>query len=135
MASENRFVESVAGVLEAEVTLETPFRQTPGWSSLKAFGLLVLMENDWKAPITAARLGELSTVRDLYREAFLACVAETLKVDRAALSGATAYKSIPEWDSVNHLRLVQAAEKRFGTSYPIERVPFILRVEDFMDVI
>ena len=133
MASENRFVESVAGVLEAEVALETPFRQTPGWSSLKAFGLLVLMENDWKAPITAARLGELSTVRDLYREAFLAFAAKLFGVGRETLTGETAYESIPQWDSVNHLRLVMEAEKRFGTSYPLETVPSLKTIEDFVN--
>jgi len=129
----NKFLKSVADVLEVEsVALDDEFRNLDGWCSLEGFGLLVTLENDWRAPTTIDRFLELKTVRDLYREAFVAFAAEVLKVGRATLSGATAYGSIPEWDSVAHLRLVMEAEKRFGTYYPLETVPSLKTLDDFL---
>ena len=132
MASD-RFLQAVASVLEVdEINPATRFRETPDWSSLKAFGLLVLMENDFNAPISIERLKEFLTVRDLELEAFLAFAADILKVPRASLSGDTTYGSLVEWDSVNHLRLCMEAEKRFGFSYPIERIPSLKKLTDFL---
>lgn len=129
----NRFVSAVASVLEVEsIGLDDDFRQVPGWCSLQGFGLLVLLENDWGAPTTIERFLELKSVRDLYREAFLAFAARILKVDRASLSGTTEYQSIPEWDSVNHLKLVMEAEAVFGVSYPLECIPFLKTLDDFL---
>ena len=129
----NKFLKTVADVLEVEsVSLDTPFRETEGWCSLKAFGLLVMLENDWGAPTSIDRFLELKTVRDLCREAFIAFAAGVLKVSRDKLSGSTAMGSLPEWDSVNHLRLVMEAEPRFGVAYPLERVPELKTIDDFV---
>lgn len=129
----NKFLKTVADVLEVEsVSLDTPFRETEGWCSLKAFGLLVMLENDWGAPTSIDRFLELKTMRDLCREAFIAFAAGVLKVSRDKLSGSTAMGSLPEWDSVNHLRLVMEAEPRFGVAYPLERVPELKTIDDFI---
>lgn len=129
----NKFLSSVASVLEVEsIGLDDDFRAVPGWCSLQGFGLLVLLENDWGAPTTIDRFLELKTVKDLYREAFLAFAAKVLKVDRSRISGSTEYDSIPEWDSVNHLKLVMESEVRFGVSYPFERIPFLKTLDDFL---
>ncbi|MBO7683553.1 MAG: acyl carrier protein [Kiritimatiellae bacterium] len=129
----NAFYDSVAQVLEVdEVGFDTEFRKAPGWCSLQAFGLLVLMENDWKAPMDLARLRGMRTVGDLYGEAFAAFAASLLGVPRAALSPDAAYGSVPEWDSVNHLRLVMEAEKRFGVHYPLETIPGLRTLRDFL---
>lgn len=129
----NKFLTSVASVLEVEsIGLDDDFRAVPGWCSLQGFGLLVLLENDWGAPTTIDRFLELKTVKDLYREAFLAFAAKVFKVDRSRISGATEYDSIPEWDSVNHLKLVMESEARFGVSYPFERIPFLKTLDDFL---
>lgn len=129
----SKFVSDVASVLEVEeIGLDDDFRSVPGWCSLQGFGLLVLLENDYGAPTAIDRFLELKTVRDLYREAFLAHAAKVFKVDRKSLSGETAYGSIPEWDSVNHLKLVMETEARFGVSYPMERIPFMKTLNDFL---
>lgn len=129
----NRFYDSVARVLEVEeVGFDTRFRDMPGWCSLHGFGLLVLMENDWHSPLTISQLQKMSTVGELYAEAFLAFAASCLKVDRASLSLGTSYESIPQWDSVAHLRLVMEAEKLFGTSYSLERIPLLKTLQDFL---
>lgn len=129
----NKFVESVASVLEvAEIGLDDDFRSVPGWCSLQGFGLLVLLENDWQAPTRLDHFLELKTVRDLCREAFLAFAARVFKVPREALTGATAYGELPEWDSVNHLKLVMETEARFGVSYPLELIPSLKTLEDFI---
>lgn len=129
----NLFYDSVAQVLEVdEVGFDTKFREVPGWSSLQGFGLLVLMENDWAAPITIPRLQGMNAVGELYTEAFLAFAAKVFGVDRTALSPDTEYGSIPQWDSVAHLRLVMEAEKRFGTSYALEEIPSMKTLRDFV---
>ena len=63
------FLEQVAEVLEVDsVGLEDDFRAVEAWCSLKAFGLLVLLENDWGTPISTERFAELKSVGDLWRE-------------------------------------------------------------------
>ncbi len=129
----NAFVRAVAAVLEVEsLTLDDDFRAAPGWCSLQAFGLLVLLENDFGACVTIDQFQNLKTVRDLFREAFLAFASRVLGVARESLSGATAYGSIPEWDSVAHLRLAMEAEKAFEVYYPIERIPTLKTLDDFL---
>lgn len=129
----NKFVEAVAGILEVDaLDLDTRFRETEGWCSLKAFGILVMLENDWGAPTDIAKFMTLETVRDIWREAFVAFAAGVLKVPRERLSGDSACGSMPEWDSVNHLRLVMEAEPRFGVHYPLERIPSLKKIDDFL---
>lgn len=129
----NLFTQAVAEVLETDsVALDDDFRAFGGWCSLQGFGLLVMMENDWRAPLTVGRFLELRTVRDLYREAFIAFAAEVFGVDRRELSGNTKRGEIAAWDSVNHLRLVMEAERRFGVSYPLETVPELVSIDDFL---
>ena len=43
----NEFLDRMSEVLEEPVTPETRFRELAGYSSLKGFGLLVALENDW----------------------------------------------------------------------------------------
>ena len=128
----NKFCKAVADVLEVdEVSLDDKFRETPGWCSLLGFGLLVMMENDFHAPLNIEQFLRLSTVRDLYREAFGAFAANLFGVDRATALAAE-YNSIAQWDSVNHLRLVMEAEQRFGVAYPLERIPQLRTIDDFL---
>ena len=129
----NLFAQAVCEVLEVDsVGLDDDFRGFGLWCSLQGFGLLVMMENDWNAPLGIERFLALTTVRDLYREAFLALAAEVFGVERSTLSGDTMRGAIEQWDSVNHLRLVMEAEKRFGTSYAIEQIPALERIDDFL---
>ena len=129
----NAFLQSVASVLEVpSVALDDDFRAVPGWCSPQGFGLVVLLKNTWGASVTLERFLSLRTVRDLYREAFLAFAAKVLGVGRETLSGARAYASIPQWDSVNHLKLAMEAEKAFGVTYPLEKLPFLKTLDDFL---
>ena len=66
------------------------------------------------------------------REAFFSLAARIFGVDRPSIDGATAYESIPGWDSVNHLRLVMEAERAFGVKYPLERIPSLMTLNDFL---
>ena len=65
-------------------------------------------------------------------EEFFALAARIFGVDRASIDGTTAYESIPGWDSVNHLRLVMEAERTFGVKYPLERIPSLMTLNDFL---
>ena len=130
----NRFVKDVASVLEVEdIGLNDDFREVPGWCSLQGFGLLVLMENDWKAPIGIETFLNMRTVKDLYREEFLSFAARQLGVERSQIGPETAYGTLEKWDSVGHLKLVMEAESYFGTSYAMERIPEMKKLEDFLE--
>lgn len=128
-----KFLTSIANVLEVEsLTLDTDFRSVEGWCSLHAFGILVTLENDFSTRLTIDRFLELKTVKDLYREAFMTFAAEVLKVPRETLTGETGMGTISEWDSVAQLRLVMEAEPRFGTHYPLELIPELKKLDDFL---
>ena len=66
------------------------------------------------------------------REEFFALAARIFGVDRATIDGTTAYESIAGWDSVNHLRLVMETEREFGVKYPLERIPSLMTLKDFL---
>ena len=66
------------------------------------------------------------------REEFFALAARIFGVDRATIDGTTAYESIAGWDSVNHLRLVMETEREFGVKYPLERIPSLMTLNDFL---
>lgn len=66
------------------------------------------------------------------RESFFVLAAEIFEVERAAVSETTRYGDLAGWDSVNHLRLVMEAERRFGVSYPLEKIPSMRTLSDFL---
>lgn len=66
------------------------------------------------------------------KEAFFRLAAEIFEVERAALTENSCYGDIPSWDSINHLRLVMETERRFGVSYPLEKIPSMRTLSDFL---
>ena len=129
----NRFYESVAHVLEVDsVGFDTEFRKVSGWCSLHAFGLLVMLENDFAAPMDIAALGSMHTVGDLYVHAFAALVAAIVGCRADELTADSAAGDTPGWDSVNHLRIFMEAEKRFDVRYDLAEMPAVRTIADFV---
>lgn len=64
-------------------------------------------------------------------EEFLEFVATVLDVGREGLSLETAFGSVPEWDSVMHLRLVMEIQDHYGVDIPLEKVPELKTLGDF----
>jgi acyl carrier protein len=128
----NLFEQAVCEVLEvAEIGLDDEFRAFPLWCSLQGFGILVMMENEWSAPVAIDDFLAMKTLGDLFAEALLALAAEVFGVGRAELSPASSRDSVAAWDSVNHLRLVMEAEKRFGVVYRMQDIPELETLADF----
>ena len=69
------------------------------------------------------------------QEEFLDFAAQVLGVPREKVSADTAYETIPEWDSVMHLRLVMEIQDRFGVDIPLERVPDLKTLGDFFSLL
>ena len=63
---------------------------------------------------------------------FIAFAASVLGVVPERLTLETACGDIPEWDSVMHLRLVMEAEARYGVSIPLETIPNLHTLADFI---
>ena len=47
------------------MTPETRFRELAGYSSLKGFGLMVVLENEYHRPVSISEFAAMSTIRDL----------------------------------------------------------------------
>lgn len=65
------------------------------------------------------------------RAAFRALAARIFGVDASVLTDDTTRGSLPEWDSINHLRLVMEAEAAFDVRYSLERIPSLASLGDF----
>ena len=68
-------------------------------------------------------------------DGFLDFVAQIMETDRPSLSLETAYGSVPEWDSVMHLRLVMEIGDRYGADIPFEKVPEIVTLGGFYEYV
>ena len=68
------------------------------------------------------------------REDFFLLASEIFEVERSILNENTRYGDVSGWDSVNHLRLVMEAERRFGVSYPLEKIPLMRTLADFFTI-
>ena len=65
----NEFLDKMAAVLETPVAPETKFRELADWSSLKAFGLLVTLENDFGRPMTIDEFQKFNSIAELAQAA------------------------------------------------------------------
>ena len=61
----SEFLDKLAVVLETPVEPETRFRDLADWSSLKAFGILVTLENDYGRAMTIDEFQQLNTIAEL----------------------------------------------------------------------
>lgn len=66
---------------------------------------------------------------------FLGFVAGVLGVDMARISLETAYETIPEWDSVMHLRLVMEIGSEYNVDFPLEKIPELKTLGEFYEYI
>ncbi len=62
---------------------------------------------------------------------FLSFVAGGLDVPAESLALDTAYGSIPEWDSVMHIRLTLEIESRYNVEIPVDEVADIKTLGGF----
>lgn len=49
-------------------------------------------------------------------------VADTLRLDPAAVAGTTSPGTCPAWDSLGHLNLIAALEQAFGVTFSMEEI-------------
>lgn len=66
---------------------------------------------------------------------FLYFIAEIFEIDVEKINLDTKYQSIPEWDSLMHLRLVSEIEEKYAVEIPIDEVPNISTLSDFYNYI
>lgn len=65
-------------------------------------------------------------------EAFFRLAAGIFGVDRDTISAETSRDSFVAWDSINHIRLVMESEPLLGVSFPLEKIPELKRLGDFL---
>lgn len=64
-------------------------------------------------------------------EEFLTFAAVIMKTDRQKISLDTTYGTIPQWDSIIHLRLVMEIEEKYKIEISIDKVPDIKTLAQF----
>jgi len=73
MSEEKEFIEKISEILEVEpesLSPETDFRNgIPYWDSLKGFGIIVLIEEDYGKKLSVEEFLEQKTIADLYKKA------------------------------------------------------------------
>ncbi len=127
------FSQSVSRCLNVEeLSLQTEFRKIPVWSDGAEVSLREMMRKEWGVDFTDESFARAARLRDLWCEAFISFAATLFEVPREQLGISTSMGSIPQWDSVNHLRLVMEAEARFGISYPFEKIVCMKELGDFL---
>lgn len=61
----NEFLDKMSQILEKPVTKDTLFREIEDYSSLKGFGILVTLENDYNREMDIDEFLTMSTVGEL----------------------------------------------------------------------
>ncbi|HRW93777.1 MAG TPA: acyl carrier protein [Thermotogota bacterium] len=73
MNEEQKFLEGISEILEVEtdeISLDTDFRkEIPFWDSLKGFGILVYLEEDYNKKLSVDEFMEQKTIGDLFQQA------------------------------------------------------------------
>lgn len=59
-------------------------------------------------------------------------MAEVLEVDGSMIGEDSAIGDIPNWDSLNHLRIIAAIEQEFGMQFTPD---VLMELEDFGDIV
>lgn len=67
MPTETEFLDRMSSVLETPVAMTTRFRETPFWSSLAGFGMLVSLENDFRRRMSVEEFRACDTIGDLWK--------------------------------------------------------------------
>lgn len=62
-------------------------------------------------------------------------LAGVMDVDPATVNENTEYGTFEKWDSMMHMRLVMEVEEQYDTEIPIEEIPDIKKLGDFLKYI
>lgn len=65
-------------------------------------------------------------------EEVISIIAENLKVNISILNEDTAIGDLPEWDSLHHLQVIAAIEKKFGFQFEPD---VLMDLEDVSDIV
>jgi acyl carrier protein len=63
---------------------------------------------------------------------FFTIVSRVLKIDSNKIDLSASRDSLREWDSLTHIKLLCEVEEEFGIDIPIEEIPSIRKLEDFL---
>jgi acyl carrier protein len=63
---------------------------------------------------------------------FFTIVSKVLKIDMGKIDLSASRDNLREWDSLTHIKLLCELEEEFGIDIPIEEIPSIRKLEDFL---
>lgn len=63
---------------------------------------------------------------------FFTIVSKVLKIDIDKIDLSASRDNLPQWDSLTHIKLLCELEEEFDIDIPIEEIPSIRKLEDFI---
>ncbi|MBA3811050.1 MAG: acyl carrier protein [Caulobacteraceae bacterium] len=73
--------------------------------------------------------------RDEIRAKVRDILAEVIEDDNVEIEDATVAEEVPDWDSINHVRMIVDIEAQFGIRFEIEEITRSENVGDLVDMI
>jgi acyl carrier protein len=74
-------------------------------------------------------------INDKIFEKVRQCVASVFNLEKESVSPDSSYETIPNWDSLGHLRLIMAVEEAFAVRFATEEIPTLLNVRLLCDTV
>jgi acyl carrier protein len=69
------------------------------------------------------------------RESVRAVMADVFEIEAASIADQATSRSIEQWDSANHVRLVLALEEEFGVMFDVAEIESMVRLENIVDAL
>ena len=125
--------------------LDLKLSEIEDWDSICALGLMAAADEELNLTIDPDDMENSKTIRDLFNllrgwevlndKDVYALIANVLKVDPSIINDKLAIGDIPEWDSVNNIKLIQAIEEKYTINIDVSDAIDAEDVYDFKTLI
>lgn len=75
---------------------------------------------------------KLTSKSESNKKKFLEIVADILEIDTQSLNLRTKKDQLAGWDSLAQIKIIAEIEEQFKTTIPIEEIPKIITLKDFL---
>ena len=148
MEINNQGIDILNTIFNIEVNLDNldiKLSEVEDWDSISALGLMAAADQELNIIIDPDEMESATTIRDLFNllkvwklfndKEVYDLIASVLKVEPSIIDDNLAIGDIPEWDSVNNIRLIQAIEEKYNINIDVSDAIEAEDVYDFKNLI
>ena len=148
MEINNQGIDILNTIFTIEVNLDNldiKLSEVEDWDSISALGLMAAADQELNIIIDPDEMESATTIRDLFNllkvwklfndKEVYDLIASVLKVEPSIIDDNLAIGDIPEWDSVNNIRLIQAIEEKYNINIDVSDAIEAEDVYDFKNLI